>query len=118
MGKIYPTGLLISPEIEHNMSMFAATAKLMMAVPYPASFDWRKTSDGDYTTPIRDQAQCGSCVAFATVALMESVLEIAKKNPQVTAGSLRGLSLPERRRKLCNRRSVCEDAPGCRVRSM
>ena len=84
MGKIYPTGLNISAsEIQHNMDMFAATAKLMMAATYPASFDWRKTSDGDYTTPIRDQGQCGSCVAFATVALMESVLEIAKKNPKL-----------------------------------
>lgn len=82
MGKIYPTGLQISSaEIQHNLAMFAATTKLMMAVTYPASFDWRKTGDGDYTTPIRDQGQCGSCVAFATVALMESVLEIAKKNP-------------------------------------
>ena len=84
MGKIYPTGLMVSPaEIQHNMSMFAATAKLMMAVSYPSSFDWRKTGDGDYTTPIRDQGQCGSCVAFATVGLMESILEIAKKDTKL-----------------------------------
>jgi hypothetical protein len=45
MGKIYPTGLMISSaEIQHNMGMFAATAKLMMAVTYPAEhaqyYDW------------------------------------------------------------------------------
>lgn len=84
MGKTYPTGLQISPtEIQHNMGMFAATAKLLMAVSYPPSFDWRKTDEGDYTTPIRDQGQCGSCVAFATVGLMESVSEIAKKDTRL-----------------------------------
>jgi C1A family cysteine protease len=81
MGKTYSTGLQISPtEIQHNISMFAAASKLLMAVSYPRSFDWRKTDEGDYTTPIRDQGKCGSCVAFATIGLMESVSEIARKD--------------------------------------
>lgn len=84
MGKIYPTGLIISSaEIQHNLSMFAAATKLLTAVSYPKTFDWRKTGAGDYTTPIRDQGQCGSCVAFATIGLMESVLEIVKKDTKL-----------------------------------
>jgi len=84
MGKTYSTGLIISPaEIQHNMAMFAITAKLLRAVEYPSSFDWRDYQGKDFTTPIRDQGKCGSCVAFATVALMESMMEIVKKDPKL-----------------------------------
>lgn len=84
MGKTYSTGLIVSPaEIQHNLAMFAATAKLMMAVEYPSSFDWRNFEGKNYTTPIRDQGKCGSCVAFATVALMESMMKIGKKDPEL-----------------------------------
>lgn len=84
MGKTYSTGLIVSPaEIQHNMAMFAATARLMMAVKYPTSFDWRNYEGKNYTTPIRDQGKCGSCVAFATVALMESMMKVAKKDPEM-----------------------------------
>jgi C1A family cysteine protease len=40
----------------------------------PASFDWRDISGG--LTPIKNQGQCGSCWAFGTVGVMESVLRI------------------------------------------
>ena len=84
MGKTYSTGLIVSPaEIQHNLAMFAATAKLLKAVKYPSSFDWRNYEGKDFTTPIRDQGKCGSCVAFATVALMESMMEIVKKDPKL-----------------------------------
>ena len=84
MGKTYSTGLIVSPaEIQHNMAMFAATAKLLRAVEHPRSFDWRNFEGKNYTTPIRDQGKCGSCVSFATVALMESMMKIGKKDPDL-----------------------------------
>lgn len=46
-----------------------------------SSWDWRSVSGKDWTTPIRDQAGCGACVAFATVAMIESGLEIFRRNP-------------------------------------
>lgn len=50
---------------------------------YPGEWDWRQVSGKNWTTPIRDQKQCGSCVAFATVALIESNLEIFRRNPDL-----------------------------------
>ncbi len=46
-------------------------AELGQAPNLPAAFDWR--SQGALT-PIRDQGQCGSCWAFATVAPLESAI--------------------------------------------
>ena len=40
MGKTYSIGLIVSPaEIQHNMAMFVAMAKLLRAVEHPSSFD-------------------------------------------------------------------------------
>lgn len=48
---------------------------------FPSTWDWRSVSGLDWTTPVKDQGGCGSCVAFATVATIESNLEIFRRNP-------------------------------------
>lgn len=46
----------------------------------PAAVDWRNKG-GDWTTPIKDQGGCGSCVSFAVCATIESRINIACNNP-------------------------------------
>jgi putative hemolysin len=47
----------------------------------PPSFDWRSYLGGDWLTPIKNQADCGSCWAFAAVAVAESVINISRNDP-------------------------------------
>jgi len=61
----------------------ALAAERGIVFVYPSSWDWRLVSDKNWTTPIKDQGACGSCVAFATVAMIESSLEIFLRNPNL-----------------------------------
>ncbi|MCX6694647.1 MAG: IPT/TIG domain-containing protein [Methanomicrobiales archaeon] len=46
----------------------------------PISFDWR-SNGGDWTTPVKDQRNCGSCWAFAVTGVFESYWERYNNNP-------------------------------------
>ncbi|XP_071548230.1 dipeptidyl peptidase 1-like [Panulirus ornatus] len=46
----------------------------------PKSFDWRNVSGVNYVSPVRDQGNCGSCYAFASMANLESQVRIATRN--------------------------------------
>jgi C1A family cysteine protease len=55
------------------------------AAPPPRQIDWRNHRGKNYVTPIKDQSTCGSCVAFATCACLESRVAIQRDrdNPQL-----------------------------------
>ncbi|MBN1874090.1 MAG: pre-peptidase C-terminal domain-containing protein, partial [Anaerolineae bacterium] len=59
---------------------------------YPSAKDWRSTNGQDWTTPIRYQGSCGSCVAFGTIGAIESRIEIANSdaasNPDLSESHL------------------------------
>jgi C1A family cysteine protease len=42
---------------------------------FPPAWDWRNLAGTDWTTSVRDQQACGACVAFAAVAVMETMLK-------------------------------------------
>ncbi|NIP55865.1 MAG: hypothetical protein GWO26_28545, partial [Phycisphaerae bacterium] len=52
---------------------------------YTSSFDWREYEKADWTTPIRDQGNCGSCVAFGVVATMECQWNIQNNKSNLNA---------------------------------
>lgn len=46
----------------------------------PDYFDWRDFNDENWITPIKNQKNCGSCVAFGVIAVLESVIQIKSNN--------------------------------------
>jgi hypothetical protein len=46
----------------------------------PAEFDWRNVNGQDYTTPVKDQADCASCCAYAGLAALEGMYEVEEWN--------------------------------------
>src|SRR5262245_30871573 len=53
------------------------------AVGAPSSYDLRNVGGGNFVTGIRDQGGCGSCVAFGTVAVLESTLRVSMNDPNL-----------------------------------
>ena len=48
----------------------------------PSSFSWTK-NQGDWTTPAKDQGNCGSCWDFAAISIIESIINIKEQNPDL-----------------------------------
>ncbi|MEA2935281.1 MAG: hypothetical protein QOD74_1927 [Variibacter sp.] len=61
------------------------TQTFRLAPPPPAAVDWRGHQGVNYVTPVRNQGNCGSCVAFATCAAIEARMAIADgtASPQI-----------------------------------
>ena len=54
----------------------------MMIASLPDSFSWR-SNNGDWTTPVKNQGQCGSCWAFAGTSVFESFWERITNDPNL-----------------------------------
>lgn len=52
----------------------------LRALAAPAAVDWR-ANGGNFITAVRDQQSCGSCVSFATLATIESRMNIVCRTP-------------------------------------
>ncbi|MGV8129884.1 MAG: C1 family peptidase, partial [Methanolinea sp.] len=78
---VKPKSLSASPDgaTASNDSIRQSSATIL---GLPPSIDWRNNG-GDFTTPIRNQRDCGSCWAFASLGTFESRLEIASNNPNL-----------------------------------
>lgn len=61
----------------------------------PSRYDLRDVNGKNFITPIRDQKNCGSCVAFGVLAAVESSLRIQLNNPNL------GLDLSEAQLFFC-----------------
>jgi len=82
LGVTPPPGELSVEEAAQRALQLQGTirAEAIGAVTAPASYDLRNVGGRNFVTPIKNQASCGSCVAFGTVATVESTLRVQRSD--------------------------------------
>ncbi|MGZ3774089.1 MAG: C1 family peptidase [Pseudobdellovibrionaceae bacterium] len=72
-------GLRLQGAIE---TQFVVPAEMStMSSNLPSKLDWRNKDGQNWVSPIKDQANCGSCVAFASVGVLETQYRISSLFP-------------------------------------
>ena len=72
-------GVLVREDEIRRIESRLRGARASSAFSFAPERDWRNKDGLDWTTPIRDQGNCGSCVAFATVATLEAQARIQQR---------------------------------------
>lgn len=78
-GREFPLGLLLELDPELRAQVPRSPEPELAALP--TQLDWRSKNGYNYVSPIKDQGNCGSCWAFASVAALESQYAIANGSP-------------------------------------
>lgn len=80
LGAEPPPGAPGLEERERTAAARAAGPTRQALATIPSAWDWRAAGGKDYLGSLRDQATCGSCVAFGTVAAIEGTTRVSRKD--------------------------------------
>ena len=72
-------------EVERNVLLKKESlkAEALAAIGVPKAYDLRNIGGKNFVTPIKNQKSCGSCVAFGTIATVESTLKLEGNDPNL-----------------------------------
>ena len=59
---------------EHKIVQLPITQPIVTSYPPPDAIDWRNKDGRSWVTSIKYQGSCGSCVSFASIATLESLI--------------------------------------------
>jgi hypothetical protein len=55
----------------------------VILIKTPAEFSWKNYNGKDWTTPAKNQGNCGSCWIFVATAMIESIVKIRENRPDI-----------------------------------
>lgn len=74
---------LLGAEVQKNDVEFIHPDSYTQSSDMPLVLDWRHKEGRNWVSPIMNQGACGSCVAFASVATLETQLNISSLIPSL-----------------------------------
>lgn len=72
-----------TPELPPVTESLSGAALANLNTNLPASFDWRSYNGSNWLSPVKDQASCGGCWAFAAIGVTEAYVNIVNNNPNL-----------------------------------
>jgi len=82
LGANPPENIPSTKEIEQRLltEKESFKAKALGAIGVPTAYDLRNVDGNNFVTEVKDQKSCGSCVAFGSIATVESSLRVQRND--------------------------------------